>query len=169
MITPHEMIPGHYLQLKLAARHPSKVRALFGDGIYIEGWGTFCERLMLDLGWGSPGARPAHLEKQLENIARTIVDIRVHTEGMSRQEVLEFVQGSAYQDAQFASNMWTRAITSSPQLTSYYLGFEQVRGLYDDVRAARGADFDLKGFMDGMMELGPVPVARHRGRMLPGS
>jgi uncharacterized protein (DUF885 family) len=42
MITPHEMIPGHYLQLKLAARHPSKVRALFGDGIYIEGWRRSC-------------------------------------------------------------------------------------------------------------------------------
>ncbi|MGB5401428.1 MAG: DUF885 family protein, partial [Thermoanaerobaculia bacterium] len=34
MITPHELIPGHYLQLKWAARHPRKVRALFGDGVY---------------------------------------------------------------------------------------------------------------------------------------
>ncbi|MCH7728848.1 MAG: hypothetical protein IH991_20535, partial [Planctomycetes bacterium] len=42
------------------ARHPRKVRALFGDGVYIEGWGTFCERLMLDLGWGGPLDRLAH-------------------------------------------------------------------------------------------------------------
>ena len=31
MITPHEIIPGHYLQLKYAARHPRKLRALFLD------------------------------------------------------------------------------------------------------------------------------------------
>jgi len=169
MITPHEMVPGHYLQLKFAALQPHKVRALFGDGVYIEGWGTFCERLMLDLGWGGPLDRLAHLKKQLENIARTIVDIRVHTQGMTRDEVLDFVQEEALQDLQFAGNMWTRSITSAPQLTFYYQGYLQVRGLFDDVRAKRGEDFVLKDFMDGMMEMGPVPVVYYRALMLGGA
>ncbi len=166
MITPHEMVPGHYLQLKFAARHRRPARALFSDGIYVEGWGTFCERLMLDLGWGGPLDRLAHLKKQLENIARTIVDIRVHTEDMSREEVLAFVRDQALQDEQFASNMWVRALTSSPQLVSYHLGYREVKGLYDDVKAARGDDFVLKEFMDGMMEFGPVPVRHYRAHML---
>jgi len=167
MITPHEIVPGHATQLVLAARHPRTVRALFADGVYVEGWGTFCERLMLDLGWGDPLARLAHLKKQMENIARTIVDIRVHTQGMTREEVLAFARDEALQDEQFASNLWTRTITSSPQLTFYWLGYEQVMGLYRDVRAARGDAFVLSEFMDGMMEVGPVPVARYRERMLP--
>lgn len=166
MITPHEIIPGHYTQLKLVARHPRKVRALFSDGVYVEGWGTFCERLMLDLGWGGPLDRLAHLKKQLENIARTVVDIRVHTRDMPREEVLRYVREEALQDEQFAGNMWVRAITSSPQLTFYYLGYRQVMGLYEDARTARGSGFDLRTFMDGMMELGPVPVAHYRQRML---
>ena len=134
MITPHELIPGHYLQLKYAAQHPRKVRAIFGDGVYIEGWGTFAERLMLDLGWGEPLDRMAHLKKQLENIARTIVDIRVQTDNMTRDEVLTFVQEEALQDQQFAANMWRRAITSSPQLTFYYLGYREVWKLYTEVK-----------------------------------
>ena len=166
MITPHEMVPGHYLQLKFAARHPRKVRALFGDGVYIEGWGTFCERLMLDMGWGGPLDRLAHLKKQLENIARTIVDIQVHTKNMSRDQVIDFVQNDALQNLQFASNMWTRSITSAPQLTFYYQGYDQVRGLFDDVQEARADAFVLKDFMDGMMEMGPVPVYHYRARML---
>ncbi len=166
MITPHEMVPGHYLQLKYAARHPRKVRALFGDGVLIEGWGTFCERLMLDLGWGGPLDRAAHLKKQLENIARTIVDIRVHTAGMTREEVLAFVRDEALQDEHFAGNMWTRAITSSPQLTTYFLGYQQVTGLYEAVRAARGEAFDLRAFTDGVMAIGPVPAAQLRERLL---
>jgi uncharacterized protein (DUF885 family) len=166
MITPHEILPGHYLQLKFAARHLRKVRALFADGVYVEGWGTFCERLMLDSGWGGPLDRLAHLKKQMENTARAIVDIRVHTESMSRQEVIRFVKEEALQDDQFASNMWTRAISTPTQITTYYLGYRQVRGLYDDLRAARGGAFRLRDFMDGMMELGPVPVARYRERLL---
>lgn len=166
MITPHEMVPGHYVQLKWAARHPRKVRALFPDGVYVEGWGTFSERLLLDQGWGGPLARLAHLKKQLENIARTVVDIRVNTQDMSRAQVLRFVKEEAIQDEQFAANMWVRAITSSPQLTFYYLGDREVQGFYDEVRAARGAAFDLKTFLDGMMEMGPVPVRHCRERML---
>ncbi len=166
MITPHELIPGHYLQLKWAARHPRKMRALFGDGVYIEGWGTFSERLMLDLGWGGALDRLAHLKKQLENIARTIVDIRVHTQDMTRQEVLHLVRVEALQDEQFAENMWRRSLTSAPQLTSYHLGYRQVHGLYEDVRRLQGEEFRLKDFMDGMMVLGPVPVSHYRDRFL---
>ncbi|MGB5661544.1 MAG: DUF885 family protein [Thermoanaerobaculia bacterium] len=169
MITPHELIPGHYLQLKWAARHPRKVRALFGDGVYIEGWGTFSERLMLDVGWGGALDRLAHLKKQLENIARTIVDIRVHTQGMSREEVLRLVREEALQDEQFAENMWWRALTSAPQLTSYHLGYRQVHDLYEEVRTLRGEEFRLQEFMDGMMTLGPVPVRYYRDRLLQGT
>ncbi|HEX5717157.1 MAG TPA: DUF885 domain-containing protein [Thermoanaerobaculia bacterium] len=167
MITPHEMVPGHYVQLKWAARHPRKVRALFSDGVYVEGWGTFSERLLLDLGWGGPLDRLAHLKKQLENTARTVVDIRVNTQEMSRDAVLKFVKEQALQDEQFAGNMWVRAITSSPQLTFYYLGDREVQGLYEEIRKARGEAFRIKAFLDGMMEMGPVPVAHYRQKMLP--
>jgi len=88
---------------------------------------------------------------------------------MSREAVLRFVQDEALQDRQFAGNMWTRSITSAPQLTTYFLGYEQVWGLYDAVRQRRGARFELRAFMDGMMELGPVPVRYYRERMLPAS
>jgi hypothetical protein len=168
MIVSHELIPGHYTQLKLAAHHPRKVRALFADPVYVEGWGTFCERLLLDLGFGNSRARLAHLKKQLENIARAIVDIRVHTRGMTEAEVREFVTQEAFQGEQLARNMWMRTLTTAPQITTYFLGYEQVKGLYDDVRSARGSRFSLRRFMDGMMELGPAPVEEYRRRMLPG-
>lgn len=166
MITPHEILPGHYLQLKVASHQPRKVRALFPDGVYVEGWGTFSERLMLDVGWGGPLDRLAHLKKQLENTARAVVDIRVHTEGISREEVLRYVREEALQEEQFASNMWTRAITTPVQITTYWLGYRQVFDLYEDVRKNRGPAFRLKDFMDGMMELGPVAVRRYRERLL---
>jgi len=87
--------------------------------------------------------------------------------GMERDEVIRFVRDEALQDDQFAGNMWTRAITSSPQLTSYWLGYREVWGLYEDVRRARGEGFDLRAFMDGMMAMGPVPVRHYRAAMLP--
>lgn len=161
MIVPHELIPGHYVQLKYAARDPHKVRALFPDPVYVEGWGTFCERLLLDQGWGGPLPRLAHLKKQLENIARTIVDIRVHTEEISREEMTRFVKDEALQGEQLAKNMWIRTLTSSPQITTYYLGYAKVSQVYDAARAAEGEKFNLQRFMDGMMKLGPVRLEHY--------
>ena len=165
MIAPHELIPGHYLQLKWAARHPHRVRALFADPVYVEGWGTFCERLLLDEGWGDSLARLAHLKKQMENVARTIVDIRVHSGGATREEVVAFLRDDAIQDPQLASNMWRRAITSSPQLLTYHLGYREVRELYDSWRSLRGESRRLRDFMDWMMELGPVNLRHYRERL----
>ena len=165
MIVPHELIPGHYVQLKYAARHPHKVRAMFPDPVYLEGWGTFCERLLLDEGWGGALPRLAHLKKQLENIARTIVDIRVHTGNMSREEMVRFVKEEALQGDQLANNMWTRTLTSSPQITTYYLGYAKVTEVYNAARAAEGDKFDLCRFMDGMMALGPVSLQHYLERV----
>ena len=167
MIVAHELIPGHYTQLKYAAHHPRKVRALFADPVYVEGWGTFCERLVLDRGFGNARARLAHLKKQLENITRVIVDIRVHTKDMTEAQVKEFVTTQGFQGEQLARNMWMRTLTTAPQITSYFLGYDQVQRLYHDVRRAQGSSFVLRRFMDGMMELGPVPVREYRKRMLP--
>lgn len=167
MITPHETVPGHAAQMTVAAHGPSKLRALFANGVYVEGWGSFSERIMLDAGWGDDLARAAHLKKQLENIARAIVDIRVHTRDMSRDEVLAFVRDEALQDEQFAANMWNRTLTTAPQITTYWLGYQQIWDLYQEVRAARGEDFAMREFTDGMMRLGPVAVGHYREVFFP--
>jgi uncharacterized protein (DUF885 family) len=78
--------------------------------------------------------------------------------------VIRFAKEEALQDEQFASNMWTRALTSSPQMTTYYLGYARVREVYDAASARDGAAFDLQKFMDGMMKDGPVGLEHYLAR-----
>jgi uncharacterized protein (DUF885 family) len=166
MIAAHELMPGHYAQLKHSARHPRAVRTVFSDGVYTEGWGTFVERIMLDAGWGGPLEYLAHYKKAMENIARTIVDIRVHTKGMTREAMGRLVREEALQGEQLATNMWTRTLTTAPQITTYYLGARQIRDLHDAVRARDGASFSLPRFMDAMVAEGSVPIPALRERLL---
>jgi uncharacterized protein (DUF885 family) len=79
---------------------------------------------------------------------------------MTRDEVIRFVKDEALQGDQLAANMWMRSITSPVQLTTYYLGYREVRAVYDEARKKLGPAFQLRAFMDGMMRLGPV-AARH--------
>lgn len=161
MITAHELVPGHYVQLKTAARLAHPVRSLFGDGVYTEGWGSFSERLMLDAGWGGPAERLAHYKKQLENIARLIADIEVHTGGWDQTRLATFLQGEALLDAQFAANMWQRAVLTSPQLTTYHLGYRDIHALWLSWRQSHG-DRPAREFVDPMLSLGAVPVREYQ-------
>jgi hypothetical protein len=165
MIVPHELVPGHYVQLKVAARQEHVVRSLFGDGVYTEGWGSFSERLMLDLGWGGPPERLAHYKKQLENIARLIADIVVHTGNWDEAQLARFLTDEALLDAQFASNMWRRAMLTSPQLTTYHLGYRDIHAIWLQWRRQH-PDRPLREFVDGMLALGAVPVREYATVML---
>ncbi len=166
MIAAHELIPGHYLQGRIAAGVGRPVRAIFADGVYTEGWGTFVERLMLEAGWGGPLEWLAHYKKQLENIARTIVDIRVHTKGLDRGGLVDLVEGRAIQGSQLARNMWMRTLTTAPQITTYYLGNREIRSIYLEAKRRQGSDFVVGRFVDSMMSLGSVPIANYRSVVL---
>lgn len=157
MIAAHEVMPGHYLQLKIAARGPHKLRALFPDQVFAEGWGTFSERLMLDEGWGGPLERIAHLKKALENCARAIVDVRVHTMDASRADVDRVVREEALQDPQLADNLWHRTLVSPPQLVTYHLGSQRFVSLYASERKRVGARFELRSFTDSLMRDAAFP------------
>jgi uncharacterized protein (DUF885 family) len=84
---------------------------------------------------------------------------------MSREEMQRFVKEDALQGEQLANNMWTRTLTSSPQITTYYLGYAKVTEVYDAARKAAGDKFDLRDFMDGMMQLGPVRLDHYLDRV----
>jgi Bacterial protein of unknown function (DUF885) len=157
MIAAHELMPGHYVQLKVLAQGGHKLRALFPDQVFAEGWGTFSERVMLDEGWGGPLEHIAHLKKSLENCARAIVDVRVHATNASRAEVERIVREDAPQDPQLADNLWKRTLTNPPQLVTYHLGSRRFEALYSSARRREGRRFTLRAFADLLMREGAFP------------
>ncbi|MGB5553083.1 MAG: DUF885 family protein, partial [Flavobacteriaceae bacterium] len=85
MIVIHELFPGHYMQLKISRKTPHPIRLLFPYGTYIEGWATFCEKVLLDAGWvaENPLTLLAHLLKRLENANRAYTSVQVQCKGWS--------------------------------------------------------------------------------------
>lgn len=54
VVSIHEAYPGHYVQfLRLNASSANKVEKIFGSYGFIEGWAHYCEKMMLDQGFGS--------------------------------------------------------------------------------------------------------------------
>ena len=160
MIIAHEIYPGHYLQYKVAAATAPALRTLFGNGVYIEGWGTFSEELMLDAGWDDYNrlTRLAHLRKRLENATRAYVSVMVHVEGWNRDQVMDFAVKRGLLPPQFALNLWVRVMNNPLQIPSYFLGFHGFRKLWEEENERLGSDFKTREFIDRVLRAGPVPI-----------
>src|SRR5919106_6940896 len=53
LLTVHEAVPGHYLQLAYANRSDSLVRAIFESGVFAEGGAVYVTQVMVDAGYGA--------------------------------------------------------------------------------------------------------------------
>jgi uncharacterized protein (DUF885 family) len=159
-IITHEIYPGHYLQLKAAARHPRPIRPLFAGDAFTEGWASFCEQMTLDAGWDRerPLTRMAHLRKRLENAVRAWVSVQVHCRGWSREQLHAFAVERGLLPPQFAENLWQRTMLSPIQLPSYFVGFRAFDALFRMQREQLGESFRLRDFNSAVLGSGGIPM-----------
>jgi uncharacterized protein (DUF885 family) len=156
----HEGVPGHYLQINLANRHGDPLRAVLSNGPFIEGWAVYSERVMAEQGYldDDPLFRITMLKMRLRSIINTLLDIGVHTGGMSREEAMELMMEGGFQQESEAAGKWTRAQLSSVQLLSYYSGYRGHVALREEARARWGDGFTLRRYHDAVLGHGSPPV-----------
>ncbi|WP_194895241.1 DUF885 domain-containing protein [Catenulispora pinisilvae] len=137
----HEAMPGHLLQLQHSRRYqaPTPVRAALWSGSFVEGWAVYAEELMARHGYpgdGDPRAvRMQQLKMQLRMIINTVLDGRIHCHGMTEAEAMALMTDRGFQEDGEAAGKWRRALLSSSQLSTYYVGYVEVSDLVRDLRA----------------------------------
>ena len=163
----HEVFPGHYVQFLNNRHNPDLVRLVYGSGADIEGWGLYCEQMMLDEGLhgGDPKYRLAQLQMALMRACRYLVGIRMHTQGMTVEQAAKFFEESGYQTPHNAMVEALRG-TGDPGYLRYQLGKLMILKLREDVRARQGAAFDLGKFHDAFLREGALPLKLIRRDML---
>jgi uncharacterized protein (DUF885 family) len=143
-LTVHEAMPGHVLQLAHAARHraATRVRRALGSGAFVEGWAVYAEELMAGHGLGSGGhlddaLRMQQLKMRLRSTINAILDVRVHSRGMTEAEAMTLMIERGHQEEGEAVGKWRRALLTSAQLATYYAGGSEVDDVVRSLRRER--------------------------------
>jgi uncharacterized protein (DUF885 family) len=172
----HEAYPGHYIQFLWLPQAPSKVRKILSANTDVEGWAHYTEQMMLDEGYGQPGAgakdereskflRLGQLQDALLRNARFIVGIEMHTGKMSFDDAVAFFQKEGYQSKETAI-VETKRGTSDPTYLYYTLGKLEIMKLREDMKKKQGAAFSLQKFHDDFLREGTPPIKIVREAML---
>jgi uncharacterized protein (DUF885 family) len=124
LLTIHEAVPGHYLQMAYANRGGSLVRRVFRSGLFAEGWAVYVTQVMLDRGYGGddPAMWLVHWKLYLRAVTNAILDVRIHTTGMTSEEAISLMVDGAFQEHAEALAKDQRARLSATQLSTYFLG-----------------------------------------------
>jgi uncharacterized protein (DUF885 family) len=87
VLTIHEAMPGHYLQLAHTNAYPSVLRAMLSSGPFIEGWAVYTEGVMQRQGYlgDDPQFHLIQLKWYLRDTTNAMLDQAIHTEGMTRR------------------------------------------------------------------------------------
>ena len=164
LLTIHEAIPGHWLQFEYAAQvepAPRRVlRSLFGDGAYVEGWAVYATDLMVREGYldRNPELELTYNKQLLRAIANAILDIRLHTKGMTDQEALDLMTRRTFQESEEAQAKLRRAKLSSCQLPTYFAGFQAWKRLRAAAERKAGPGFRPGQFHQNALRQGALPV-----------
>lgn len=168
LLTIHEAVPGHYLQLAYANRSDSLVRAIFGSGVFVEGWAVYVTQVMMDLGYGGDDAALmlVHWKYFLRAITNAIIDIGVHAGQMDEAEAMRLMVDEGYQERSEATEKWKRARLSSTQLCEYFVGGLEMQDLEADARrrtSSEGRPFVYREHLESVISHGsPPPRALRR-------
>jgi len=168
VLTIHEALPGHFLQLAHANRYPGKLRHLFNSGTFVEGWACYTEWMMCQQGYldHDPLMKLITLKWYLRDAMNAILDSAVHIDGISREEGMRLMMEDAFQEEREAAGKWRRAQLTSVQLSTYFVGYLEQVAMRQAAEEAWGAEFDLKRYHDTALSFGAPPAQFVQALML---
>jgi uncharacterized protein (DUF885 family) len=157
----HEGIPGHHMQQSVAQLLTGlpKFRQHTANSGYIEGWALYAEQLGKEVGfYQDPASDFGRLSSELFRAVRLVVDTGIHSEGWTRDRVVEFFRKSGAIDEPTIQSETDRYISWPAQALSYKLGQLKFRELRDRAQRELGSKFDIRAFHDEMLSGGVLPL-----------
>ena len=156
----HEAYPGHHLQLVTAQGLGSEVRRHVWSPIMVEGWALYSEQLMDETGYYlSDQARLFQLVNLLWRAVRVVLDVGLHTRGMSPAEAVDYMVEHLPIERSSAEAEVRRYCAWPTYQLCYAVGRRELLRLRDAYREREGGAYRARRFHDEVMGYGGLPVS----------
>ncbi|HEX4384492.1 MAG TPA: DUF885 domain-containing protein [Myxococcales bacterium] len=160
-LTLHEAVPGHHLQIALAAEQHGlpAFRRFSYFSVTGEGWGLYAEKLGQEMGvYKTPYERFGRLTYEMWRACRLVVDTGMHAMGWPREKSISFMRDNTALSEHEIETETDRYIGWPGQALSYKIGELAILELRRKAEVALGPRFDKRKFHDAILSTGSVPL-----------
>lgn len=157
----HEAMPGHFLQLSIARRHPDYVRKTEYAAAFAEGWAFYGEEMFVRLGLYGDELDGRLFTARWERVrgARVIVDVKLASGEWTIAQAAKFFE----EQSGFTKSASEAAVAGYAQQPGYVLAYTvgrlQLEELLAQYQLHMGDKGSLRDFHDRVLSYGTVPFA----------
>ncbi len=158
----HEAVPGHHYQSSLQLEDTSlpMFRRYKWYGAYGEGWALYVESLGQELGlYTNPYQHMGALGDEIHRAIRLVVDVAIHSKGMTREQAITYMMENEAIDEQGATAEIERYMAYPGQSLSYKIGALKIRELRDKYTKQLGTKFNIGEFHKQVLNSGCLPLS----------
>ena len=157
----HEAIPGHHYQTSLQQENETlpRFRRFSWYGAFGEGWALYSEGLGKELGlYTDPYQYMGALGDEIHRAVRLVVDVAIHTKGMTREEAIKYMTDNMAMSEEAATAEIERYMAIPAQALSYKIGSIKIWELRIKYSQQLGNKFNLAEFHDELLKDGVMPL-----------
>jgi uncharacterized protein (DUF885 family) len=162
----HEGYPGHHLQFLSAHAQPRIVRKVIASPLTVEGWALYCEGMMGEHGYYRDAGEA--LFRQLGLLwraVRVVLDVQLHTRGMSFGDAVQLLTDKIHTDASNARSEVRRYCANPAYQLCCAVGARELAALRRDYEGAADGNYSETQFHTDVMSYGGLPVSLMRWGM----
>jgi uncharacterized protein (DUF885 family) len=160
-IAYHEGVPGHHMQISIAEEMQGlpEFRKYTDYTAFVEGWAMYAEHLGKDVGfYQDPYSDYGRLDNDMWRAIRLVVDTGVHSEGWTRQQMVDYFHEHSNLDELTVQAEVDRYIAWPAQALAYKIGQMKILELRAKAQKELGGKFDLRAFHDEVIDSGALPL-----------
>jgi len=160
-LTLHEAVPGHHLQIALAAELEDvpEFRLDTYPHAFGEGWGLYAEKLGLELDiYETPYDHFGRLSYEMWRACRLVIDTGIHAKGWTRDQAIRLLEENSALSTHNIRTEVDRYISWPGQALAYKMGELKILELRKRATEALGDKFDVRDFHDRVLSAGGIPL-----------
>jgi len=161
VLSAHESVPGHHLQIALAEELEGipNFRRYGGYTAFVEGWGLYSESLGPELGlYKDPYSKFGQLTYEMWRAIRLVIDTGIHSLGWTRQQAIDYFKANSAKTEQDIVQEVDRYIVMPAQALAYKSGELEIKALRRYAEQKLGPRFDIRSFHDQVLGQGALPL-----------